>query len=156
MLATWLCLGRVSSFRASPSGGGITTSKSNLFISLSPYFIPIYAILLIIIYYLIDKVFLWSFLIPPSIFMFLFGMTLTFHIVMTIDTLKVRQPDLIKAGTLTSSALIYIINLTLVAGALGLLFDSFSFQFFLNDTYFLTVDIYEAIWKQLFIIGSSI
>ena len=35
VLATWLCLGKVTSFNVSPQGGSVTTSKSNFFISLS-------------------------------------------------------------------------------------------------------------------------
>ena len=45
VLATWLCLGRVKSFKISSRGGSVSTTKSNFFISLSPYFIPVYAIL---------------------------------------------------------------------------------------------------------------
>jgi hypothetical protein len=149
-LATWMCFGKVKSFKVSSAGGSISTSKSNLFISLSPYFIPIYTILLIIVYYVINDVFLGG-ILKPTYFMFLLGVTLSFHIVMTIDTLKTRQPDLIRTGYLTSSVLIYAINMILVAGILGLSFESFSFKAFLNKTYFLSIDIYGSIFKQLFL-----
>lgn len=150
-LTTWLCLGKVTSFKISSSGGSISTSKSNLFISLSPYFVPVYSILLIIIYYVIKNIFVWGFLLTPFYFMFLLGMTLAFHIVMTIDTLKTRQPDLVKAGYLTSSILIYVINLVIAAGTFGLLFESFSFRSFINSSYFMSVGIYNSIFKQLFL-----
>ena len=149
-LATWFCLGRVTSFKISPSGGSISTSKSNLFISLSPYFVPIYAILAIILYYVVNDVFFWGFLTRPY-FMFLLGVMLAFHIVMTVDTLKIRQPDLVKAGYLTSLILIYVINLIIVSGALGLLFKSFSFRSFINSSYFMSLDIYRNIFSQLFL-----
>ena len=149
VLATWLCLGRVTSFKVSSAGGNVSTSKSNLFILLSPYFVPIYSILLAVAYYIINDAFLWGFL-TQSHFIFLLGLTLAFHIVMTIDTLKTKQPDLMKAGYLTSSILIYVLNLTVISGVLGLLFKSFSFRSFLNNTYFLSVDIYRVIFKQLF------
>ncbi len=149
VLATWLCLGRVTSFRVSSAGGSVSTSKSNLFILLSPYFVPIYSILLAVAYYISSDAFLWGFL-TQSHFIFLLGLTLAFHIVMTIDTLKTKQPDLVKAGYLTSSILIYMMNLAVISGVLGLLFKSFSFRSFLNNTYFLSVDIYRVIFKQLF------
>ena len=149
VLATWLCLGRVTSFEISSQGGSVTTSKSNLFISLSPYFVPIYAILLIIVYYLLNNVFSEG-ILAQRYFMFLLGMVLAFHIVMTVDTLKTRQPDLLKAGYLTSSVLIYVVNLVIISATLGLLFTGFSFRSFLNRTYFLSFDIYASIFKQLF------
>jgi hypothetical protein len=148
-LATWLCLGKVTSFDVSSSGGSVSTSKTNLFISLSPYFVPVYAILLTVLYYIINDVFLWGFLARPY-FLFLLGTMLCFHIVMTIDTLKIKQPDLVKAGYLTSSILIYVINLILAAGILGLLFYGFSFRSFIKSSYVLTLDIYNVIFKQLF------
>lgn len=150
VLATWLCLGKVTSFNVSSQGGSVTTSKSNLFISLSPYFIPIYALLLIVVYYLINNV-IFPGIFAPSYFMFLLGMTFTFHIVMTVDTLKTRQPDLIKAGHLTSGIFIYIVNITIVAWTLGLVFDGFSFRYFLNNTFYLSLIIYQSIFDQLFL-----
>lgn len=149
-LATWICLGRVTSFKISPSGGSISTSKSNLFISLSPYFVPIYAILSIILYYVVNDVFFWGFLARPY-FMFLLGVMLAFHIVMTVDTLKIRQPDLVKAGYLTSLILIYVINLIIAAGTLGLLFESFSFRSFIKSAYFQSLGIYRYVFAQLFL-----
>ncbi len=149
VLATWLCLGKVTSFKVTSSGGSIQTSKSNLFISLSPYFVPVYSILAAVIYYVLSDNF-FAGLFAQSYFMFLLGVTLAFHIVMTVDTLKTRQPDLIKAGYLTSSILIYVMNMVIISGSLGLLFRSFSFRSFMSNTYFLSIDIYKTIFRQLF------
>ena len=149
-LATWLCLGKVTSFKVSPEGGSITTSKSNLFISLSPYFIPIYSLATIVLYYLINHIFSKG-IIPPSYFMLVLGITLAFHIVMTVDTLKTRQPDLVKAGYLTSSVFIYVINVAVVALAFGLLFEGFSFRSFMGNTWSISMEIYKGIFKQLFL-----
>lgn len=149
-LATWICFGRVKSFKISSTSGSVSSSKSNLFISLSPYFVPFYGILLIIGYYLINSFFSKD-ILTRQYFMFLLGMTLAFHIVMTMDTLKTRQPDLIKGGYLTSAILIYIINLLIIAGTLELLFEGFSFRSFLNNAYLMTADIYKLIFRQLFL-----
>ncbi len=149
-IATWLCLGKVTSFKVSPDGGSITTSKSNLFISLSPYFIPVYSLALMLIYYLINHIFAEG-IIAPSYFMLFLGLTLAFHIVMTVDTLKTRQPDLIKAGYLTSSVLIYVVNVTAVALAFGVLFEGFSFRSFMSGAYAQSLDIYRGIFRQLFL-----
>lgn len=154
VLATLLCLGKVTSFKISRAGGSVSTSKSNLFITLSPYIIPIYVIFLIVLYYLINNVFFEG-ILAQSYFMFLLGMTLAFHIVMTVDMLKTKQPDFVKAGYLVSFILIYVINLLFVAGTLGLLFEGFYFRSFLNDAYFSSIDLYRSIFKQLFLFDSS-
>ena len=149
VLATWLCLGKVTRFDVSSRGGSVSTTKTNLFIKLSPYFIPIYAILMTIIYYVIIRMSIWGFLVRPY-YMFLFGATLAFHIVMTIDTIKVKQPDFAKAGHITSLALICIINVIIIAGVLGLFLNSFSFVSFLRNSYFSSIDLYRTIFVQLF------
>ncbi|MBL7071121.1 MAG: hypothetical protein ISS26_02980 [Candidatus Omnitrophica bacterium] len=149
-LAAWLCFGKVTSFKASSAGGSISTSKNNIFISLSPYFIPIYSLTLIVVYYLINHVFTDG-LISPSYFMLLLGLTIAFHIIMTVDTLKTRQPDLIKAGYLTSSIFIYVINVTVIALAFGILFEGFSFRSFLSNAYVMSLHIYKSIFNQLFL-----
>jgi hypothetical protein len=149
VLATWLCLGRVTSFNVSPQGGSVTTSKSNLFISLSPYFVPIYSILLIAAYYILNHIFIWR-LFAAKHFLFLLGLTLAFHIAMTVDTLKIRQPDLIKTGYVTSVVFIYTINLIAISGALGIIFQRFSFSVFLKDSYFQSIALYKSIYSQIF------
>ena len=150
VLATWLCLGKVTSFKVTSQGGSAQTSKSNLFISLSPYFVPIYSIAAAVVYYIISDSF-FAGLLAQSYFMFLLGVTLAFHIVMTVDTLKTRQTDLVKAGYLTSAILIYVMNLVIISGVLGLLFKTFSFRSFMSNAYFLSIDIYKAIFRQLFL-----
>jgi len=149
VLATWLCLGRVTSFKISSQGGSVSTSKSNFFISLSPYFVPLYAILVAVIYYFVNDAFLWGFL-AQEYFMLALGLTMAFHVVMTVDTLKTRQPDMIKAGYITSSVFIYVMNIVIISAVIGLLFESFSFRSFFKSAYFLSADIYKLIFKQLF------
>jgi len=148
-IATWLCGGKVTSFDISSSGGSVGTTKSNWFISLSPYLVPIYAVVLIVLYYLAGGVF--KVILPQTYFMFLLGMVLAFHVVMTVDTLKMRQPDLLKVGRLTASVFIYLVNLTIVSGALALLFNGFSFRSFANSAYFSSIGIYRVLFNQLFL-----
>ncbi|MBN1871806.1 MAG: hypothetical protein JW800_04450 [Candidatus Omnitrophica bacterium] len=149
VLATWLCLGRVTRFHVTSRGGSVSTTKTNIFIKLSPYFIPIYAILITAAYFFIIKMFLWGFLVRPY-YMFLFGATLSFHIIMTIDTIKVKQPDFAKAGHIMSLVLIFVINMIIIAGILGLFFNSFSFLSFLRSSYYSSVDLYRTIFIRLF------
>ncbi len=148
-LATWISLGQVKSFKVNSATGSVMTSKNNIFISLTPYFVPFYSILLAIVVYIANNVFL-STPLPYKYFLFFLGFTLSFHIIMTIDALKTKQPDLVKAGYLSSGIIIYVINVIVIAGILGLMTNGFSFTEFMSDTWNLTAEIYKKIYAQLF------
>src|SRR6476646_4520188 len=49
-LWVWLMGGRVSRFKVGREGGHILTDKNNFLIALSPYFFPLYSILVIALY----------------------------------------------------------------------------------------------------------
>jgi len=49
----WLFGGKIKSFKASKDGGAVATDKTNVVIELSPYFVPIYAILISVIYFVV-------------------------------------------------------------------------------------------------------
>ena len=150
VLATWMCMGKVKSFKVSSSGGSVSTSKNNIFISLSPYFVPFYAILLAVAVYIANNVFLEN-SIPYKYFLFFLGLTLSLHIVMTLDALKTKQPDLVKAGYLISAIIIFAVNMIIIAGILGLMTRGFSFTDFMTNAWNLTVVIYQRIFTQLFL-----
>ena len=99
-LATLVCGGRVSSFSVSGRGGGVLTTKSNFFIALFPYFFPSYTIFFWLVYLLFSVFHDVSTYVPH--FLFLVGFSLTLHLVMTIDALKVKQSDIFKTGYLFS------------------------------------------------------
>jgi len=149
VLATWLSGGRVISFKVSPQGGSVGTSKSNLFIALAPYFFPFYTIVAAILFYMAS-----SFLkidVPKEALLFLIGFTLTFHIILTIDFLKIRQTDLLHAGYLFSICLIYVVNLIIIGFIFSLLFDKGGFFEFIRSSYTASKNIYTGIFDQLFL-----
>jgi len=147
-IAALLSGGRVRSIKVSSKGGSVATTKSNIFIALSPYFFPLYTIIIVLVW--AATKFLIKSDIDYSFFMFAIGFTLAFHIVLTIDFLKIRQTDLLHAGYLFSMCLIYIINLILVGLIFSFLFKSMAFTAFLQDSYIKTRDIYVGIFRQLF------
>jgi len=147
-IATLLSGGRVRSIKVSSKGGSVATTKSNIFIALSPYFFPLYTIIIVLVW--AATKFLIKSDIDYSFFMFAIGFTLAFHIVLTIDFLKIRQTDLLHAGYLFSMCLIYIINLIIVGLIFSFLFKSMAFADFLQDSYIKTRDIYVGIFRQLF------
>jgi hypothetical protein len=131
VLATWLSGGKIVAFNVTPSGGSVVTSKTNFFIELSPYFVPMYTVLLGFIYFLLN---IMGISIPHKayLFVFLVGVTLAFHFVMTSEVLKIEQPDILKSGFLFSLIVIFTFNLIVVMAFFTPLFDSVSFVTFIK------------------------
>ena len=82
-ISTWICGGKVKSIKVTSKGGTLWTTKSNFFISLSPYFFPIYTVLLSLLYFIISLFHNIDHYIP--FFIASIGFSLAFHIVLTID-----------------------------------------------------------------------
>lgn len=148
VLSAWLSFGKAKNLKVSGEGGSVQTSKSNFFINISPYFIPVYTLILCLSYFLLEK---FGDASPyAAYFVFFIGFTLAMHIIMTVDSLKVSQPDLIKTGYLFSLSLIYVINIIVVGFVISLIFSGFSFSGFLFDFSEQTRGIYTLIYNQLF------
>lgn len=104
---------KIHSFKTSSKGGEVHLSKSNLFVALSPYIVPLYALAVIALYALVR---IW-YQNPPLIYSFqtLLGASLAFHWSMTYSAIHKKQPDLKIIGMFLSSVLIMIGN-TLILG----------------------------------------
>ncbi len=148
-LATFICGGQIRSFRFSPRGGGVLTTKSNFFIALFPYFFPTYTLFFWLVYFLVSLFKDISNLAPH--FLFLVGFSLALHLVMTIDALKVKQSDIFKTGYLFSVALIYVLNILLVSLILSVVFKDFSFSAFFHSALDHSGNIYYASYEYLFL-----
>lgn len=145
-VTSWVMGGKISSFKVSKEGGSVSTTKTNAVVELSPYFIPIYAIILMAVYFVVA----YSYKINGAAFVFAIGFTLTLHIVMTIEVMKMRQPDMVKSGYLFSIVAVYVLNIVIIAMLFSLLFPSFSSKKFFMDSFTFSKDIYGAIVRQLF------
>ena len=143
---TWVLGGKIKSFKVSEEGGSVGTNKSNTLIELSPYFIPIYAIIIAIIYFVIAS----SYKINGSVFIFLIGFTLAFHMILTVEVMKIRQPDIMKSGFFFSTILVYVFNILVIALMFSMIFHDFSAKKFFIDSWFSSKSAYIAIVKQLF------
>ena len=142
----WIFGGKIKSFKVSKKGGSVGTDKSNAVIDLSPYFVPIYAIIITIIYFVIAS----SYRINGSIFIFLIGFTLAFHMISTIEVMKIRQPDIVKGGYFFSIVIVYVFNMVVIALIFGLMFSEFSVKKFFFDSFLFSKDAYIRAVKQLF------
>lgn len=107
---------KIHSFKAGARGGEVRLSKSNIFIALSPYIVPIYAVLVISVYAVLKR---WWF--RPEIvygFQWFLGMAIAFHLSLTISALHKHQPDLKILGFFLSGVIIALGN-ALILGILG-------------------------------------
>ena len=145
-VTSWVMGGKINSFKVSKEGGSVSTTKTNTVIELSPYFVPIYSIILMLVYFVIA----YSYNINGAAFVYLIGFTLTLHVVMTIEVMKTRQPDLMESGYLFSIVVVYVLNIVIIALLFSLLFKSFSVKKFFVDSFTYSKDIYAAIVRQLF------
>ena len=97
---------KVKSFNVSSSGGSVVMDKRTPFISLAPYFIPIYAFALVALYWLC------GFFIDVQkyygIYAFGCGFTLAFHYALTYFALVKGQSDLEHYGKFFSLVIILV------------------------------------------------
>ncbi|MCX5679220.1 MAG: hypothetical protein NTZ95_00865 [Candidatus Omnitrophica bacterium] len=143
---SWIMGGKVKEFKVSKEGGAVTTDKTNVLVELSPYFVPIYAIVIAVIYFVVAA----SYNINGATFVFLIGFTLAFHIISTIEVMKIRQPDIVKSGYIFSIIFVYVLNIAVISFIFSLLFPAFKVKVFFTDAWISSGRMYIAIVKQLF------
>lgn len=105
---------KVSNLKVGVSGGSVSLSKSNVWITLAPYFFPFWTIL-VVAAALVTRCFV-SPLPCPCAWLFAVGFTWCFHVCFTIRSLMQTQPDVQEYGHLFSYVLIWIFN---VAGVIA-------------------------------------
>lgn len=103
---------RPSDVRVSASGGSVKLTKSNVLITLAPYFFPFYTFL-VIVAALITYAFLRPLPFLP-LWLFLIGFTWSFHVLFTLETLTQRQPDVKLYGRIFSWTFIFLVNMAIV------------------------------------------
>lgn len=99
---------RIHSFKANAKGGEVRLSKTNTLISLSPYIVPIYALIVMALYWALKH--WWNTSELRWGFQFFFGAAVMFHLSMTLRAIHGRQPDLRGKGFFLSLALILLGN----------------------------------------------
>lgn len=124
-----LCGGRIEEFRIGSDGGHVVTNRNNVLISLSPYFVPFYSIVVIAgfvvagqftdltrvhdgaVYGIADFKLSW-------LLFGLIGLTWGFHLTFTVWMIGKDQPDLRENGVFFSLVLIFLANLLAITGGL--------------------------------------
>ena len=109
--------GKASGLKVSERGGSVRVTKNNAWITLAPYFFPLYTFVVALLWLLS----VWLF--PPvkpyvPLFLFWIGLTWSFHFTFTWRFLAYNQPDIREHGRRFSYALIYALNLLSIGAAL--------------------------------------
>lgn len=118
-------------------------------VRLAPYVLPVYTIVLFIIYGLLSPAIKGAWLVQYS--MFLIGSTLALHLVFSAKSIRSKKADFLKANYIFGFSLIYVINLTILAFCINLIFKEFSFVAFCNSAFQAASNMFYAVFKQLFL-----
>jgi len=112
--ALWVLLmgGRVSRFRVGREGGHVVTNRNNFWIALAPYFFPLYAILVVLLF--LAGHWLWNWQHYVVWFHLLLGAAYAFHLTLTWHILKNSQPDITQQGYLFSAVIIFLGNVSVL------------------------------------------
>jgi hypothetical protein len=119
VLWTWLLGGKVKKFRASATGGHVIVNKSNFAIALAPYFFPLYAILVVLVFLLGN--WLWNWQHYLVWFHLSLGAAYAFHLTLTWHILKHNQTDISSQGYLFSAVIIFLGNIAVLLFGIPLL-----------------------------------
>lgn len=116
---TWLCGGKVKKFKASSKGGHVVITRNNFLISLAPYFFPLYAVLVVVVF--LTGHLIWDWRSHQIAFHLLLGAAYSFHVTLTVHILRTRQSDITQNGCLFSAVIIFLGNLLVLLVGLPLL-----------------------------------
>jgi len=123
-----LMAGRVDSMQISSKGGRVTSSRTNFLITLAPYFIPFYTLIVVGLYFIVKEKYI------PYTF-FLMGFTLAFHLCLTVYSLRLQQTDLKESGLLFSLSFVYLMNIVIIGLIFTLIIPEFAAKTFFIDSY---------------------
>lgn len=143
-LAVWLAGGKVYSMHVANEGGHVATDKVNWWISLSPYFVPLYTLIWVGLWISVDFYYPlkgWQ----PVLFGGI-GLTYAFHVTFTLTMLHPDQTDLSGEGYLFSGVVIAGLNLLVIYLLLLLAADNVTWQFAALAVAERTAQTYTATW----------
>ena len=108
--ATMAFGGRVTGLKVTSEGGHVFVTKDNFIITLAPYFTPLYAAAVLVVFAIGRVVWDWNGTWAWGIFFWALGATYTFHILLTWHILQTRQPDITSQGYAFSGVIIFLGN----------------------------------------------
>ena len=119
-------------------------------VKVAPYLLPVYSIILFILYLVLSLFIKDKWLINYA--MFFFGLSIALHLVFASKSIRLKKGDLLKSNYIFGFSFMYIINLGLISFFLSFIFKDFSFVNFCNGVYSVASSIFKAILSQLFVV----
>lgn len=118
-------------------------------VNVAPFLLPIYTLLIFIIYGLLSLVIKSSWLIEYTLF--LVGFSAILHLVFSAKNIRTKKGDFLKGNYIFGFSFIFILNLSLLALGFNFIFKEYSFVNFCNVSFKIASGIFYAIFKQLFL-----
>ena len=87
-------------------------------VGMAPYVLPIYTIIIFVLYLFISSLFQVS----VNYFIFLAGLTVTLHLIFSAKTIRSKKEDYLKANYIFGFSLVYIINLGILSFFFSIIF----------------------------------
>ena len=151
---TWLAMGRVSEFRFGSEGGHILTNKPNFWVTLSPYFYPIYCVAFFLLFGVASLFYDFKAAVPETWLVtpmqgvwFVFGAAWAFHLSFTVWMIRRGQSDLSSHGNFFSLVVIYTMNLVVFTLFLWLAAPGVGLRSMLKDLLHHTEYVCDALWN---------
>ena len=111
-LAAMMAGGKVTAFKVTSKGGHVMTDRVNWWIALSPYFVPIYALIWVGLWLTVDFYYPLKAWLPALFFGL--GLFWCFHVTFTVSMFHLRQTDLTGQGIVFSFVIIALFNVLFV------------------------------------------
>ena len=108
-IAALICFGKVQAICVDLDGGYVDTDKDNLFVSLSPYFVPLWMLVWLGVLFVANLLYPFETFLPW--FYAGFGFWWCFHVYWTLWIIPREQPDLLENGVVLSFMIIMLTNI---------------------------------------------
>lgn len=142
-LATLLCMGKIQAFNIDFDGGYVETDKDNLFIALSPYFVPLWMLVWMLVLWLADWIYPFDEFQPW--FYAGFGFWWSFHLYWTLWVIPREQPDMLENGMLLSALITLLMNIVILLVVLAC-FEVITPAGYAADFMGCAMQIYDMLW----------
>ena len=118
-------------------------------VKVAPYLLPIYSIVLFVLYLILAYLFRVRDII--NYFIFLMGFSVVFHLIFSAKSIRSKKRDFLKGNYIFGFSFIYITNISLLSLFLSIMIEKFSFVAFANNSFHIAQSIFNGIFKQLFL-----
>lgn len=109
----YLCGGKVAGMHVTADGGYVMTNKSNVLIALSPYFVPFWSAVILLLSSLLE--YFTEIPYHSEALYLLIGASWIFHLLWTLWMIPRDQPDLQENGVFFSLTVIYLVNVVIIS-----------------------------------------